>query len=319
MEFFKIKSSDKQTELSCQMWKPEGEPKVILQIVHGMCEYIGRYADFAEFLTKEGVLVVGDDHLGHGNSANGDFGYFGEKDGWKMLIEDECILAKTMQEQYPGIPYVLLGHSMGSFIARGVLATETANTFCGAIIMGTAGTNKAISAGVAIARLLRKIKGSKSRSNLVTAMAFGSYNKKINNPINHSAWISHDDAVCISHATDPFCKFTFTLAAYEDLFRLLGYINSDEWYAKVPVNLPILVTSGWEDPVGDYCKGPAEVVERLKDAGCEVTALFYEGMRHEVLNEIGKETVYDDMLAFILDASEGLHLEKGMNTFCDFE
>ncbi len=319
MENFKILSSNGKTQLECTEWKPYAEPKAILQIVHGMCEYVGRYDAFAQFLNKENILVVGDDHLGHGHSADEGYGYFGEQDGWKRLIDDECLLAKTMQEKYPNVPYILLGHSMGSFIARGVLATETAKTFSGAIIMGTAGTNNAINLGLTIIKLLRKIKGSKSHSKLITGMAFGSYLKNIENPVNNSAWLSHDDNVCISHATDPMCKFTFTLAGYEDLFRLLKYINSDEWYAKLPQNLPILVTSGWEDPVGDYGKGPAEVVEKIKKANCEVAAIFYEGMRHEILNEIGKETVYDDMLAFILDASEGVHFEKGLKPFCDFE
>lgn len=319
MEKFRILSSDGKTQLHCEMYKPEGEIKAILQIVHGMCEYIGRYKHFAEFLNSQGVMVVGDDHLGHGHSANGDYGYFGEEDGWKHFIDDECILAKTIQEQYPGIPYILLGHSMGSFIARGVLATETANTFSGAIVMGTAGTNKAVDAGIAITKRLRRLHGSKGHSKLITAMAFGSYEKKIQHPVNYYAWLSHDDQVCIDHANDPFCNFSFTIAGYEDMFRLLKYVNSQEWYDELPLNLPILITSGWEDPVGDYGKGPAEVVEKMQNTGCEVAALFYEGMRHEVLNEIGKEAVYDDMLAFILDCAEGLHIEKGLNTFCDFE
>lgn len=319
MEKFTILSSDGKTNLSCQLWKPEGEIKAILQIVHGMCEYMGRYDSFAKYLAENGVLVVGDDHLGHGNSANGDFGYFGEVDGWKHLIDDECLLAKKVQEDYPGIPYVLLGHSMGSFIARGVLATETAKTFNGAIVMGTAGTNNAIGAGLALTRGLRKVKGSKYQSKLITAMAFGSYNKKIPNAKTHSDWLSHDDSINYGHTVDPFCKFTFTLAGYEDMFNLLKYVNSEEWYTKLPTDLPILITCGWEDPVGNYGQGPAEVVEKLKEHGCEVAALFYEGMRHEVLNEIGKETVYEDMLAFIMDSAEGLHIEKEMNTFCDFE
>ena len=304
MREFKLPSTDGRSELSWYLWEPETAPKAVLQIVHGMTEYVLRYEPFANFLNENGVLVVGDDHIGHGHSVStlDDLGYFGETDGWKHMVDDEEKLRETVSGMYPGIPYVMLGHSMGSFIARAYLA-KYGDKLDASIIMGTAGTNPAAGAGMAMVKFLRKLRGSRHRSKFITNLAFGSYNKRIPNASDPHAWLTRDEAIVKPYEKDPYCTFLFTLAGYQDLFELINFISGDDWYAKVPKALPLLITAGLEDPVGAYGAGPAEVLEKLENAGCDVSGRFYEEMRHEILNEFGKETVWEDMLRFILDAT----------------
>jgi len=320
MTVFRLNSSDGKTKLYCQEWLPEGKPRAILQIIHGMNEYIDRYKDFAEWLSKQGIMVVGDDHIGHGHSASceDELGFFGPCDGWKHMIEDEDILRKTIQKAYPDVPYIMHGHSFGSFLLRGYLAMCDCSSLSGAIIMGTAGSNPALGIGMSLVKALRKSQGERKRSKFITAMAFGSYFKKIKNPVNSYAWLSHDDEMLKSLENDKLYRYTFTLAGYEDMFNTLKYVNSEEWYERVPRDLPLLLCAGWDDPVGNYGKGPAEVCEKLEDAGCNTNMVLYENMRHEILNEIGKEGVWDDMLGYILDMADGVcDVERGFK--CDFE
>ena len=319
MKEFYFLSSDGKTDIHCQMWVPE-EPKTILQIIHGMNEYIDRYHGFAEWLCDRGILVVGDDHIGHGLSvkSKSEYGYFGHKDGWKYMIHDEHKLRMKVQEEYPDLPYIMLGHSFGSFLMRGYLGKEDVTGLSGSIVMGTAGTNPSLGAGLALTQFLRSLEGERTRSRLITMLAFGSYNKRIKNPCNTYAWLTRDEEICLAAPKDEKYHHLFTLAGYEDMFRVLDYVNSSKWYEEVPKDLPILICSGWEDPVGNYGVGPAEVTEKLQDSGHNVNMVLYEEMRHEILNEIGKEAVWEDMLGYILDMADGVcDAERGFD--CQFE
>ncbi|MDO5331146.1 MAG: alpha/beta hydrolase, partial [Bacillota bacterium] len=284
-----FKSTDGKTTVHWYKWDVEN-PVAVLQIVHGMSEYIERYDVLAKYLNEHGIVVVGNDHIGHGKSVESqdDWGYFGESDGWKVFVQDTEELRKMVKSEYPDIPYFILGHSMGSFVTRAWLKMF-GEGIDGAIIMGTAGSNPALGAGRAISKLLRTFKGGRHRSKLVTAMAFGSYNKRIPNAKSYNDWLTRDDEIVASYRKDPACGFSFTLSGYIDLFNLLEYIQGDQWASSVQKDLPMLFVAGGEDPVGSYGAGPAEVVDRLNAAGCEdVSLIIYDGMRHEVLNEIGK-------------------------------
>lgn len=295
-----FESSDGKTVVYWNLWTPDDKPVVeVLQITHGMCEYIDRYEDFALYLNKYGIAVAGADQLGHGKTGEGSHGYMGEQNGWQHMVEDMEILHKAIKEEFPGVPVTVMGHSMGSFITRAWMA-KYGSEASKLIIMGTAGKNPASAIGIKLVQMLRKKQGGKGRSSLITNIAFGSYNKQIKPQRTSHDWLTRENAIVNKYLKDPYCTFTFTLAAYEDLFRVLDYVNSKDWYQKVPKDRRILMLSGWEDPVGNYGKGPIQVFEKLKEAGCDVGLLLYEDMRHEVLNEIGKEAVYKEIKEFIL-------------------
>ena len=293
-------SKDTKSTVHYYVWEPQGEPVAILQIVHGMAEHITRYAPLAEYLNTYGVLVCGNDHIGHGNSSKPeDWGYFGEAGGWKVMVQDVEQLHGMMKVKYMDTPYYILGHSMGSFITRAWLAMY-GQGIDGAIIMGTAGTNKALGFAKFLVKIIRKFKGSRHFSKLLTTAAFGSYNKRIKPSRTPYDWLTRDEAIVDKYIEDPACGFTFTTAGYADLFNVIGYVSSEQWYKLVPKDMPLLLVAGREDPVGAYGDGPAEVAEKLQEAGCEdVSLILYEDMRHEILNEFGKETVMDDIKRFI--------------------
>jgi len=299
-------SSDKKTTVHWYKWDVEN-PVCVLQIVHGMSEYVERYDEFAKYLNSFGIVVVGEDHIGHGKSVESkkDFGYFGEQDGWKHFVEDVEQLRKIVKEEYKDIPYYIMGHSMGSFITRAWLKMF-GEGIDGVVIMGTAGTNPALGAGKAIAKLIRTFKGGRHKSKLVTMLAFGTYNDHIPNAKTYNDWLTRDDKVVEAYVKDTASGFVFTLSGYIDLFNLLSYIQGDQWANSVPKDLPMLVISGDDDPVGSYGKGPVEVHDRLVNAGCsDVSLMLYEGMRHEILNEFGKEVVMEDVKKFILGEENG--------------
>jgi len=296
-----FQSTDGKSTIHVKSWLVEN-PVAILQITHGMSEYIERYEGFAKYLNGFGISVVGHDHIGHGHSADPkDYGYFGEKDGWLVFVNDVQKMFEITKAEYPDIPYFLMGHSMGSFVARAWFGKHCKDVD-GVIFMGTAGANPVLGAGKALNAIVRSIKGSRHISKLVTMAAFGSYNNHIPNAKTYNDWLTRDDDIVRAYKKDPACGFSFTTAGYADLFSLLTYINSDEWYKDIPKDIPILVCAGDDDPVGSYGKGPAEVAEKLENAGCsDVSLLLYEGMRHEILNEFGKEAVMEDLKKFILD------------------
>ena len=294
-------SKDGKSTIHYYVWEPAGEPVAILQITHGMAEHLLRYEPFAEYLNSYGILVCGHDHIGHGRSADPeDWGYFGEQDGWKIFVQDVEQLHQIMKVQYMDTPYFLMGHSMGSFVARAWLAMYGTGVD-GAIIMGTAGANPALGVAKFLVKTIRNSKGSRHISGMLTKLAFGSYNKKIDPNRTPYDWLTRDGEIVDKYIKDPACGFTFTTAGYADLFNLIGYISSENWYKLVPKQLPILLVAGADDPVGAYGAGPAEVAEGLENAGCtDVSLIIYENMRHEILNEFGKEAVYEDLRRFIL-------------------
>jgi len=273
-------------------------PRAIIQIAHGMAEHTGRYDDLAGFFARNGFSVYMNETAGHGPHAE-TLGYFADKDGMDYVIADMKSLEEIAREENPGAPVFLLGHSMGSFISRKYI-TIYGNDLAGCLLSGTAGRNPAAPVGMAIASLQKKVRGSKSQGKLLSAMTFGSYNKRIENPVNSYAWLSRDDEVCKSYRSDKYCGFPFTASGYYDLLVLLREISSDDWACKVPDKLPILIYAGDSDPVGAYGKGPVEVRDKLAKAGVsDVTLKLYPGGRHEMHNELNKQEVYQDILNWL--------------------
>lgn len=299
---FHFLSANGITNIHCRMWSPEGDPRGVVQIVHGVAEHIGRYHDFAAFLTEHGFVAVGDDHLGHGLSVNNEseIGWFAEKDGWNLIVKDEKTLRDMMREKYPGVPLILLGHSMGSFMARTYIGYYP-DDFDLCILSGTGHTPGAVCrAGRMIARREIRRHGSKYRSATLQNMAFGSYLKGIENPIGPHDWICRDEKVIQAYEADPLSGFDGTAELMYEMMVGLEMIGNNSHNMKIKKDLPILMISGDADPVGGWEKGVRTVFNRFKSIGMQdVTIKIYPGMRHEVLNEIGKQEVWDDVLSWI--------------------
>nr|WP_289767163.1 alpha/beta hydrolase [uncultured Acetatifactor sp.] len=303
-EEFYFDSRDGESRIHAVRYRPEDTEKIccVLQVVHGMAEYAERYEEFAEYLTARGFVVTGDDHLGHGKSVGekGKQGYFCEQDPATVLVRDEHRLKKLTQELYPHVPYVIMGHSMGSFIARNYIC-RYGTGIDAAIIMGTGMQPMAV---LLAARLLAGIQklfcGSRHVSKLIDKMAFGGYGRKIGNPRTPWDWLSRDEKRVDQYIADPMCGFTFTVNGFDALFTLVSRLHSQENLKAVPKNLPVFMVSGDADPVGDYGKGVRKACDSLAAAGLEDISLkLYEGGRHELLNETNRAEVMEDILEWV--------------------
>ena len=278
---------------------PEGEIRGLFHVVHGMREHIGRYDSFMREIAEAGYLCFGYDNLGHGRTAeaDGSFGYIADHEGWMKLARDVHRAGQTMKMEYPERPYYLMGHSMGSFIVR--LCTLRHPSFPSKlIVMGTGGPNPASGAGLPAVRTIRVFKKRKGYSPLIDKLAFGKYNEKFGDGVPGD-WLSKDPEVRRSFDADPYCAHSFTIGAMGDLIRLQSEVNKPEWFEKMPVDLPILLISGADDPVGDYGHGVKKVYDRLKARGADVKFKLYSDCRHELLNEDCRDTVISDILKFI--------------------
>ena len=296
-EFF-FDSKDGKTRIHVLEWVPEGEVKAVLQICHGMCEYVGRYEAFAEYMCSNGFYVTGNDHLGHGMSVTGDekLGFFAEENSNGILLEDLNTLRKMTSERFPGVPYFWLGHSMGSFLTRQYVA-QYGEGLSGAVIMGTGTTPPAVlKAGMTICKTIAKFKGWDHRSKTVENIAFGSYNKKIDPVRTRADWLTKDEAVVDKYLADPWCTYRFTLNGFYNMFYSIGECQKKETAERIPKDLPLFLVAGEDDPVGSYGEGVKTAYETYKEVGIkDVSMKLYHGDRHEVLNELDRAQVYADL------------------------
>lgn len=293
-ENFRIPSVNGKDDINGYIWIPSEPPKASLQIVHGMTEHILRYSDFAEYLCSRGIAVYGHDHLGHGGTSE-EKGFFAEEDGDRMLVEDAHRVNQKMASDLQGIPHFIMGHSMGSFVTRRFL-TIYGKDVDGAIIMGTGNQSSgAVSMGRFLAVLMCKLKSNHYRSKMLNNMVLGNYDKKFTEPDLPNRWLCSDPEALKGYGDDPLCGFTFTVAAYRDLFTLIKGLVKGEGLDNMPKDLPILMVSGQDDPVGDFGKGVEKARKALEDVGLKPELILYPGMRHEILNETDKAKVYSDI------------------------
>lgn len=280
-------------------WEPEAAPAGILQIAHGVAEHVERYGDFAAFLVEKGWKVVAGDHLGHGSSAPETKGWFGEKNGWFNVVDD---LKQIYDTHYTnGVPYFIMGHSMGSFLLRTFLATYSDAPLSGAIISGTAWQPAGIlKAGIAVCNVQKLLKGSNKVSDLITNMAFGSYNDKIENPKSKNDWLSRREDVVARYDEDPLCGFPMTIGLAKDMFSGISFNQKAENLMKMNMDVPVFFIAGDMDPVGDYGKGVVSAKEAFEAAGVKsVDIKLYPQGRHEMLNEINYRDVYNDVYIWL--------------------
>lgn len=304
-ETFQYLSKDGVTKIHGVKWIPEdGQWDAVLQLTHGMVEYIERYDLFADYMTKQGFLVVGHDHLGHGESVQTkeDWGFFAEKKGSDILVSDMHTLRKKMQKENEGKPYFMFAHSMGSYLLRKYI-TRYGEELSGAIICGTGSVPDLLTrTGMGVCRVLARFKGWHYRSKMVADMSFGGPYKKydLTGKQADNSWLSKDVDSVKRYYSDPKCTYTFTLNGYKTLFDTVYYDNQMEYVQKTPKDLPLLLISGADDPVGDCGAGVKRVYEMYKEVGIkEISMKLYEGDRHEILNETDKEIVFADIYHWI--------------------
>ena len=282
-------------------WAPKDAPRAVLQIVHGIAEYVERYDDFANYLSAQGYLVVAEDHMGHGKSISerAPQGYF--SGGWSGAVEDTCRLMKDTMQEFPDVPYVLFGHSMGSFMARTILAKFPDSGINAAIICGTGWQSAAVlSAGRLACRLICTKDGEKNPSKFLQSMAFGGYNKKVEHPRTASDWLARNQKIVDAYEADPLCGFIPSAGLMRDMMDGIAYIQDEKNLANMKKNLPVFFIAGGDDPVGAYGKGVIQSANAFKRQGMEqVDMRIYPLCRHEILNEINKEEVYKDVAGWL--------------------
>lgn len=282
-------------------WTPDGEVNAIVQFVHGIGERMERYAEFAEYLNTQNILVVGEDHMGHGLSITEKTpkGYF--CGGWFGAVADTYRLMKDTMAEFHGVPYFIYGHSMGSFMARTMLAKYPDSGVSGAIICGTGWQkNAVVTAGKAVADLICKTKGEKHPSKLLRKMAFGSYNDKIEHLRTPLDWLTRDQKSVDAYIADPLCGFTASAGLMRDMMEGFEYIQNSWNLEAMNKDLPVYFIAGDADPVGDYGKGVRYTAEMFRKAGMkQVDVKIYPLCRHEIHNELNKAEVCQDVLRWI--------------------
>ena len=281
---------------------PEGEVRAILQLSHGMVEFIDRYKPLAEYLAARGILVTGHDHLGHGGSirTKADYGYFAQPDGNRAVLDDLHAVTALTKQLYPGVPYFLLGHSMGSFLLRTYLYTYP-DAVDKAVISGTGWEDPTkVRLGKLVCKLEQARVGETSTSKLVTKLMFGSYNKPFGAVTSPNAWICSDEAVVAAYDADPLCGFDATVGLARDLLTGVEMNEQPENLDKMNKQLPLLFVSGSKDPVGGMAKGVLRCIDAFKRSGMkDITIKLYPEGRHEMLNERNKAEVYQDILDWL--------------------
>ncbi len=294
---FSFRSADGKTMIHAWRWNPAGQPRYILQISHGMTEYVLRYAEFCEFLAEQGVLAVGHDHLGHGASvaSQEDWGYFAEPNPSGVLVEDMHALRLMMQKEYPDLPYFMLGHSMGSYLLRKYLALHGAG-LAGALLLGTGYVPPKIAGfGLLLCAAVARFRGWHYRSPVVRHVATGGgayakFNDDGTEP--ERSWLTRDTEIVRRFYREPCCTFRFTVNGYKGLFEAVKAAGEPKQVALIPKDLPLLITSGDSDPVGDLGAGVKKSYELMKAAGIrDVTLKLWPGARHELLNETNREEI----------------------------
>ena len=296
---FYFPSSDGDNRIYTVIWMPDKEsyacPKGIVQISHGMVEYAGRYEELAASLTARGFLVAGNDHLGHGRSVRSteDWGHIDAANGSACMVNDLHRLTKILKKRFPQCPYFLLGHSMWSFLARRYLMTY-GGELDGAVLLGTGNHGAAAAlAGLLLAEFMAAYRGTRYRSTLLRKLMFGSYNRRIRHPESANDWVCSDRNVMEAYNSDPACTFVFTASGVAALMKTLLFIGKRTNIGHIPKNMPILMASGREDPVGNYGKAVEKVFRIYRRAGIEdITVRLFDRCRHELHNEVGREAVH---------------------------
>ena len=288
---------------------PDGEVRGVLQIAHGIAEHCKRYVPFMKFMAANGFVCVANDPLGHGRTAkdSSEYCFFGEEKGWDMVVEDMDRLRRLESAKYPDLPYFLLGHSMGSFLTRTYIIKHP-DVLKGVIISGT-GQNPGIvvAAGKTMANMHCKKYGANYPDAKLDSMAFGGYNKKFDSVRTKFDWLTRDPAIVDAYIADPMCGMLASCGLMRDMMGGLKFLTNQKNIDKMNKTLPIYFMSGAEDPVGDYGAGVETAYKAFCRAGLkDVMIRLYPGGRHEMLNELNRDEVMQDILNWLNERIEKL-------------
>lgn len=299
---FYFDSSTGKNKIHARVCMPDAEPKAMIQIAHGIAEYIERYDDFMSFLASKGYMVVGNDHLGHGKSFvnENDMGYVADKDGWWHIVDDVEILRQAMKKNYPELKQVIFGHSMGSFVARTHLIRYP-GAFDAAILSGTGNQGRAlVKGGLTMGGLVKTFKGGHHYSKLLNNLAFGTYNKIYDNPRTDYDWLSSNEENVDKYIADPLCGFIPSAGLFSDMMVGVDYITKKSNLSLMKKDTPVYFMSGTMDPVGECGKGVMKAYKNFKKAGMKnVDIRLYIDGRHEMLNEVNNAEVYEEVFKWI--------------------
>lgn len=272
--------------LPATTWLPEQEPKCILQIAHGMTEHIGRYTALAQELTRHGIVVAGFDLRGHGqNAGDPNVASFGEG-GWEASIEDMHLFFAVLAERFPGLPHYMLGFSLGSFLLREYVGRYPEGV-AGAAILGTGyQPGPLLDLMMAIVKTQIKKAGFDGTTDLVKQLSFGSYNQKFRPNRTSADWLCADEAQLDAYLADPLCRENISAGLFWQLLGSMKRTGSKDAYRGWNPDMPVLLLSGQDDPVGDSGKGVLAVKMRMEKAGiCNVTMQLLPKARHDLLHE----------------------------------
>ncbi len=299
-EYRTMKASD-GADISVTVW-PVDNPVGVVQIAHGMAEYVDRYDHFARALNEEGYAVYGNDHRGHGRTAGNEdnTGYFADEDGWHRVVQDMYEVSTMIRNDHPGLPLFLFGHSMGSFLSRNYIALH-GQDLQGVVLSGTGGDPGLVGKiGAWIAKREKRKKGARARSPRLDKLSFGAFNKAFEPTRTDFDWLSRDPEQVDRYVQDPYCGFVCTAGFFVDLMEGLTLIHRKDTIQAIPQELPILFASGSMDPVGQQTKKVRQVAQSYRDAGVrDVQEKYYEGGRHEILNEINRDQVAADIIQWM--------------------
>ncbi|MCK6587966.1 MAG: alpha/beta hydrolase [Polyangiaceae bacterium] len=299
---FTFKASDGKS-LFVHQWMPDAPPlRGLVHIAHGMAEHGGRYGRLAEALARAGYAVQANDHRGHGGTAerDEDLGFFASSGGWGRVVRDITELVDHWKKEHPSLPVILFGHSMGSFLVQEIMF-ERPDLAAAVVLSGSNGKPSPLAlAGRAVARVERKRLGERGKSPLLHSLSFESFNKAFKAPRTPYDWLSRDEAEVDRYIADPRCGFVCSTALWIDLLDALPGLTKPENLAKIRRDLPIYVVAGAEDPVSERTKGIAKLVDTYRRAGLfRVTQRLYEGARHEIFNEVNRDAITADLIAWL--------------------
>lgn len=280
--------------IHCCRWTPAGEIRGVVQIVHGIAEYVERYTPFAEYLNARGILVVAEDHMGHGGSINngGIQGYF--HGGWEAAVNDTHTLMEMTMAEFPDVPYAVFGHSMGSFMTRTLLYRWPEEKLSAAVICGTGWQSKAaLAVGRNVCGIVCRKYGEKTPVEALQKLVFGSYNNRVEHPQTPFDWLCRDRVQVQAYIDHPLCGFTASCGLLRDMLGGMAANQDPKNLAKMNRALPVYFIAGGDDPVGSYGEGVQKTADAFRKSGMEdVSCRIYPLCRHEILNEINKEEIF---------------------------